>query len=90
MGKVLHKVFKNAVKDIQKDLPTLGESGSEVSHFITEPRNFSEVTKLSYDINKPWLKATQKNIKNLINNHNFLFEDPRKVESINPCMDVYQ
>ena len=31
---------------------------SEVSHFIPEPRNFSEVTKLSENIKKPWLKAT--------------------------------
>ena len=43
MGKVLHKVFKNVVKEISQDFPPLGESGSEVSHFISEPRNFSEV-----------------------------------------------
>ena len=40
MSKVLHKVF---VKDISQDLPTLGEFGSEVSHFIPEPRDFAEV-----------------------------------------------
>ena len=34
MGKGLHKVFKIVVKEISKDL-VLGESGSEVSHFIT-------------------------------------------------------
>ena len=34
MGKYLHKVFKNIVKDILQDFPPLGESGSEVSHFI--------------------------------------------------------
>ena len=50
MGKGLHKVFKTVVKEISQDLPILGESGSEVSHFIPEPRNFSEVTKLSDDI----------------------------------------
>ena len=42
----LHKVFKTVVKDISRYLPTLGESSSEVFHFIPEPRNFSEVTKL--------------------------------------------
>ena len=52
MGKVLHKVFKTVVKDILQDLP-LGESGSEISHFSPEPRNFSEVTKLSNKIKKP-------------------------------------
>ena len=36
------------------------EYGSEVSHFIPEPRNFAEVTRLSDDINKPCLKSTQK------------------------------
>ena len=63
VGKGLHKVFKNVVKDISQDLPPLGESGSEFSHFIPEPRSFSEVTKFSDDIKKPWLKATQKQIK---------------------------
>ena len=43
MGKVLHKVFKTVVKDILQEFPTLGESGSEVSRFIPEPGNVSEV-----------------------------------------------
>ena len=38
MGKVLHEVFMTVVKDIFQDLPLLGESSSEVSHFIPEPR----------------------------------------------------
>ena len=58
MGKVLHKVFKTVATDIWQDLPPLGESGSEVSHFIPEPRNFAEVTKLSDEIKKHWLKET--------------------------------
>ena len=37
----------------------LGESGSEVSHFIPEPMKLSEVYKLSDDIKKPWLNPTQ-------------------------------
>ena len=56
-------MFSTAVKEILKDLPTWGKSGSEVSYFIPEPRNFAEVAKLSDDIKKPWLKATQKKIK---------------------------
>ena len=60
MGKGLHKVFKTVVKYISQDFPPLGESGSEVSHFIPETINFADVTKLSDDINKPWLKATLK------------------------------
>ena len=90
IGKVLHKVFKTVVKEISQDFPPLVESGSEVSHFITEPRNFSEVTKLSDDIKKPWLKATLKEINNLINNQNFLVEYPEKYEPVTPCMDVYK
>ena len=43
MGKGLQKIFSMAVKDISQELTPLGESGSEVSHFIPEPRNFSEV-----------------------------------------------
>ena len=47
MGKVLQKVFSTIVKEISQELTALGESGSEVSHFILEPRNFAEVKKLS-------------------------------------------
>ena len=68
MGKCLHKVFKTSGKYILKYLPPLGESSSEVSHFIPEPINFAEVKKLSCDISKPWLKATQEEIKIIINN----------------------
>ena len=88
MGKGLHKVFKTVVKEISQELPPLGESGLEVSHLITEPRNLEEVTKLSDDIKKPWLNSTLKEIKNLINNQTFLVEDPDKYEPVTPCMGV--
>ena len=90
MGKGLHKVFSTIVKEISQELTNLGESGSEVSHFIPEPRNFAEVTKFSENIRKPWLKATLKEIKNLINNQNFLIEDPKDGEPVTPCMNVYK
>ena len=77
MGKGLHKVFSTIVKEIFQELATLGESGSEVSHFIPEPRNFDEVTKFSENIRKPWLKVTLKEMKNLINNQTFLIEDQK-------------
>ena len=63
MGKGLHKVFKTVVNDISQEFSPLGESGSEVSHFILEPRKFAEVTNFSDDIKKPWLKETLKDIK---------------------------
>ena len=72
MGKCLHKVFKTVAKEISQDFPPLGESGSKVFHFIPEPRKFAEVTKFSDDIKKPWIKATKKEIKNLINNKTFI------------------
>ena len=62
-GRGLHKVFSTVVKDILRELTALGESGSEFSHFIPEPRKFAEVTKLSETISKPWLKETLKEIK---------------------------
>ena len=89
MGRGLHKVFSTIVKDISHELTALGESGSEVSHFIPEPRNFAEATKLSDNIKKPWLKANLKEIKNLINNQNFLIEDQNECEPVTPCMDLY-
>ena len=79
----------NSKGDFQ-ELATLGESGSEVSHFIPEPRNFAEVTKLSENIRKPWLKATLKEIKNLMNNQTLLIEDQNEGEPVTPCMDVYK
>ena len=63
MDKGLHKVFSTVVKDISQELTPLVESGSKVSHFILELRNFAEVTKLSINIKKPWLKANLKDIK---------------------------
>ena len=78
------------VKEISQELTALGESGSEVFHFIPEPRKFSEVTKLSDNIKKPWLKETIKEIKNLINNQNFLIEYQNEGEPVTPCIDVYK
>ena len=60
MGKSLHKVFKAVVNEILQVSPILGESGSGVSYFIPEPREFAEVTRLSDDIKKPWPKVSQK------------------------------
>ena len=40
MGKGLKKVFSTVVKDISQELTALGEYGSEVSHFIPEPKTF--------------------------------------------------
>ena len=90
MGKGLHKVFSTIVKDILQELATLLESGLEISHFIPEPKNFAEVTKLSENIRKPWLKATLKEIKNLINNQTLLIEDQKEGEPVTSCMDVYK
>ena len=71
-------------------MTNFGETGSEVSHFIPEPRNFAEVTRLAESIRKPWLKATLKEIKNLINNKTFTIEDPKDGEPVTPCMDDYK
>ena len=90
MGKVLHRVFSNIVSEILQELTNFGENGSEVSHFIPEPINFAEVTRLTENIRKPWLKATLKEIKNLINNQTFMIEDPKDCEPVTPCMDVYK
>ena len=72
--KGLHRVFSTIVSEILQELTNFRETGSEVSHFIPEPRNFAEVTKLAENIRKPWLKATLKVINNLINNQTFMIE----------------
>ena len=90
MGKGLHKVFRTIVLEISQELTNFGESGSEVSHFIPEPRNFAEVTKLSENIRKHWLKDNLKEIKNLINNQNFIIEDPKDGEPVTPYIDVFK
>ena len=70
-GKGLHKVFSTVVKYISQELTVLGESGSEVSHFIPEPRKFSEVKKLSENIKKPWLKSNSQGDKESNQQSNF-------------------
>ena len=56
MGKVLHKVFSTVVKHISQELTPLGESGSEVSHFIPEPRNFADNFVTSANFLVPGMK----------------------------------
>ena len=90
MVKGSHKVFKTVVKYISQYLPPLGKTGSEVYHFIPKPRNFAEVTKFSEDIYKPWLKATQKQVKDLINDQTSIVQEPQKYESVTPCMGIYK
>ena len=90
MIKGLHKVFSTVVKDISQELTPLGESGSEVSHFIPEPRNFAKVKPLSQNIKKPWQKENLKEIKNIINNQTLLIENQNEGEPVTPCMDVYK
>ena len=90
MVKVLYKVFKTVVNELNNSLPNFGESGSKVSHFIPEPRIFPEVTRLPADFKKNWLKATLKDTKNLINNQTFLINKEEKGDPVTPCMDVYK
>ena len=89
MGEVLHKLFKVVVNELNNSFPNLGESGSEVSHFIPQPRNFVEVTGLSAYVKNDWLKETLKWIKNTINNQTFLMDYPEKGYPVTTCMDVY-
>ena len=72
MGKGLHKFFKVILKELTNLLPYLGELGSEVSHFIPESRNFVEITRLTAEVKKAWMKATLKEIKNINNHQNYL------------------
>ena len=48
------------------------------------------MTKFSNDINKPWLNATLKDIKNLIKNQTFSIKYPEKDEHVTTYMDVYK
>ena len=50
MVKVLHKIFKNFVNELENSLLTLVELGSEVSQLIPETRSFVEVTRLQVDV----------------------------------------
>ena len=91
MGKGLHRFFSTIVLEILQELTYFGETGSEVSHFIPEPRNFAEVTRLAENIRKPWLKATLKEIKNLINIQTFMIEAQRMVnQSLHEWMSTSQ
>ena len=67
----------------------MGESGSEASHIITEPRNFAKVIRLAVDIRKSCPKATLKDIKKIINGQNFLMDDQEKRDPVTPRIYVY-
>ena len=90
MVKGLYKVFNAVANELNNSLPNLVKSGSEVSHFILEPRDFSEFTRLPADYRKAWLKATLKETKNLINNNTFLIYDLEKGYPVTSYMDVYK
>ena len=55
-----------------------------MSHFISEPRDFAEVTRLPADPKKAWLKETLKDIKILINNQTFLMDDLGMGDTVTP------
>ena len=63
MEKVLHKVFSMVIKEILQELTPLGESGSEVSHFIPGPRKSADVTKLSENIKETLAKGNSQRDK---------------------------
>ena len=90
MVKVLHKVFKAAVKEFPISFPNLGESGPEVTNFIKEPRNFPEVTRLLADVKKDCLKENLKEIKNITKNQTFLTDNPEEVDPVTPFIYVYR
>ena len=48
------------------------------------------MTIFSDDMKKPCLKATLKEIKNLINNQTFLVQVSGKGEPVTPCTDIYK
>ena len=84
MGKILHKLLKVFVKELKNFLHNLGESCSEVSHFILEPRNFHK--SQDYQNMSKRIKIS----KHLINNYNFLMDDPDKGDPATPCIYVYK
>ena len=88
MGKCLHKFFKDFVNELHKSLHALGESGSEVSHFIPEPSNFSEVTGLPSDAKKAWLKNLERDQKfnQESDLYNILPREGRSIGTINGCV----
>ena len=42
IGNGLHRFFNTIVSDISQELTNFGETGSEVSHFIPEPRTLKK------------------------------------------------
>ena len=57
---------------------------------MTQPRSFEEVTILSSDVKKAWLKSTLNQIKNVINNQNFLMDEPEKEDPVTLFMGIYK
>ena len=59
MVKSLHKVFSTIVLEISQELNNLEETGSEVSYFLPEPRNFAEVKNCQKVLENPgWMQLS--------------------------------
>ena len=72
MVKGLHKAFKAVVNELNNAFTTLVESGSDVSHFITEHRNFAEVSRLPPDTKKDSVESNFERDKHVIKNEAFV------------------
>ena len=88
MGKGLQKVFKTVVKDISQYYHLWENLVQKFPISFQNLETLMKLKKLSDDIKKPWIKATKKQIKNIIKDHTFLVEDPNKGEPVTACMDV--
>ena len=88
--KVLNKVFKNVVKYIFKIYHLWENLVRMFPISLQNPLTFLKLQNCQMTLKKPWAKATQKEIKNLIHNQIFIVEYPKKGEPIIPCMGVYK
>ncbi|MGH7973945.1 MAG: reverse transcriptase domain-containing protein [bacterium] len=70
---------------------TIDAPGSDPSPFSPPPSNMAAMLRLSNDTTKQaWLRASRKEIKNLVDNGTFLLQDPKADEKVTPCMDTYR
>ena len=68
----------------------MGYLGLEVSYLITKPKKIAEVIRLSIYTKKHYLRATLKEITNLINNKTLLVDELENGYPVSPCMYVYE
>ncbi|MGH3056190.1 MAG: reverse transcriptase domain-containing protein, partial [Gaiellaceae bacterium] len=69
----------------------LDSPGNDPAPFSPPPTNMAAMLRSDdLKVRQAWLRASRKEIKNLVDNGTFILDDPANDEKVIPCMDTYR